>query len=412
MKAVIQPSRVQGSIEAPQSKSYAIRYIFSSTLTPIELWDLMLSRDVEVAIEAVKALNIEHHERIFRRRREGLKIVREHIYLEGSATTLRMFIPIALVVGGRITIDGDETLRRRPITALVEALEGKGVRFSSTRLPMTIEGKLRDTYIEISGSESSQYISGFMVAFAVAGGGTIRIKPPIVSKSYIHLTASVLKQIGVDVSITGSKIDVDVGGELVGYRGRVPGDYLLASFYVASALLTGGSIEVKGLPPPATGIMDHAIIEIYRFAGAYSEYSGGVWRAGASDSYKGVEVDVEDSPDLALSVIPLAAVAKGLTTIKGATRLRIKESDRISSIVWVLKSFGIDAETNGENIWVSGGEPRKAEIECPNDHRVAMMATPIALRSSGTVNKAECVDKSNPFFWRDLVLLGGRIDLI
>ncbi|MEM4514264.1 MAG: hypothetical protein QXZ41_07145, partial [Ignisphaera sp.] len=357
MKAVIQPSRVQGSIEAPQSKSYAIRYIFSSTLAPIELWDLMLSRDVEAAIEAVKALNIERYGGIFRRRREGLRIVKEYLYLGGSATTLRMFIPIALVVGGRITVDGDETLRRRPITALVEALNGKGVRFSSTLLPTTIEGKLRDTYVEISGSESSQYISGFMVAFAVAGGGTIKIKPPIVSKSYIHLTASVLKQIGVDVSIAGNRIDIDVGGELVEYRGRVPGDYLLASFYVASALLTGGSIEIKGLPPPAADIMDHAIIEIYKVAGAYSEYTGGVWCAKASDSYKGVEVDVEDSPDLALSIIPLAAVAKKLTTIKGAARLRIKESDRISSIVQVLRSFGIDVEANRDNIWINGGEP-------------------------------------------------------
>ncbi|MEM3980235.1 MAG: hypothetical protein QXF79_03145, partial [Ignisphaera sp.] len=380
MRVVIDPSKVQGSIEAPQSKSYAIRYIFSSTLVPIELNNIVLSRDVEAAIDGVKALNIEYSGGVFRKKREDLRIVKEYVNFKGSATTLRMFIPIASVVGGRITVDGDETLRRRPIKTLIEALDGKGVKFSSINLPTTIEGKLRDTYVEISGAESSQYVSGFMIAFAVAGGGTIKIKPPIVSRSYIYLTAYVLKQIGVDVSITGNRIDIDVRGNLVGYKGEIPGDYLLASFYVASALLTGGNIEIKGLPPPVSDIGDHVVVEIYRNAGAYSEYSGGVWYAKASDFYKGIEVDVEDSPDLAISIIPIAAIANGLTVIRGATRLRIKESDRISSVVEVLKRFGITVETDGENIWIKGGEPRETEIECPNDHRIAMMATSIALR--------------------------------
>lgn len=139
MKVIVSPSRISGTIDAPQSKSYAIRYIFCSTIAPIELYDLALSNDVEDAIEAVKVLGIEYIGGKFVKKGGELKIVKDYLYLRGSATTLRMFIPIALIVGGKITIDGDESLRRRPLKAIIESLENKGVKFSSRSLPLTIE---------------------------------------------------------------------------------------------------------------------------------------------------------------------------------------------------------------------------------------------------------------------------------
>lgn len=412
MRALLRPSRIAGIVDAPQSKSYAIRYIMSSTLAHIELLDLVLSRDVVAATEAVEALNIKRVGTKFIKK-DPLRIVKEYVYLGGSATTLRMFIPIVTVVGGEITIDGDYSLRRRPINAVIDALADKGVKFSSTHLPTTIEGKLRDPYIEISGSESSQYISGFMIAFALVGGGTIKIKPPIVSRNYIHLTSSILKQIGADVRIDHDRVDVEVREKLCGYRGRVPGDYLLASFYVASALLTGGHIKVRNLPSPSGGVGDHVVVSIYRDMGAYSEYLESYWHAEASESYRAIEIDVEDSPDLALSVAAIASVAKGkdITRIKGVERLRIKESDRITETINMLKSFGVRSYFKDDSIYICGGMLRKAHIACPDDHRIAMTATPIALKVGGSIDKAECVNKSNPLFWMDLIRLEGDVVL-
>lgn len=412
MKALIKPSRISGSIYAPQSKSYAIRYIFCSTLTHIELYNLKMSNDVMAAIEAVKTLNIEFENGKFSKRIDGIKLVKNYVYLGGSATTLRMFIPIILTIGGRITIDGDETLRRRPLKALIEALENKGIKFSSTSLPLTIEGKLKDTYIEISGSESSQYISGFMIAFALAGGGSIKIKPPIVSRNYIYLTASILKKIGVNVKISDNNIDIDVENKIQEYKGNVPGDYLLASFYVSSALLSGGRIEVKNLPQPEEFFGDHVIVEVYKKFGARSTYANGIWSAEASEKYRGIDIDVEDSPDMALSITPIASIAEGITVIRGVARLEIKESNRISEIVKVLNSFGVEVYGNSESIRIHGGKLSNTEITCPNDHRIAMMTAPLALKVGGVINKAECVEKSNPEFWKDLITLGGRIELI
>lgn len=412
MKVRIKPSKITGVIEAPQSKSYAIRYIMSSIIAPIELYNLVLSQDVSAAIEAVKALNmkLEVEDGGIKLYRDGqVKIIKDYLYLGGSATTLRMFIPIAAVIGGRITIDGDHTLRRRPIDAVITALESKGIKFSSRYLPITIDGVLRDTYIELPGYESSQHVSGFMIAFAIAGGGTIKIIPPLVSKSYVYLTSWVLKQIGVDVRIGYNRIDIEVIEKPRGYRGRVPGDYLLASFYVASALLTGGKIAVHNLPQPSNEFGDHIVVSLYRDMGAYSEYSNGYWYAEASQSYKAIDVDVEDSPDLALSVTTLASVAEGVTKIRNTERLRIKESNRITETMNMLSKFGIESYYMNNIMYIIGGRPRSTDIMCPDDHRIAMTAATIALRAGGSIDKAECINKSNPMFWHDLAKLGGNI---
>lgn len=410
MRSIIKPSKITGTIRAPQSKSYAIRYIMASTIAPIELKDLALSLDVLAAIEAVKALNISNEGNRFYRS-GSLRIVKDYIYLGGSATTLRMFIPIAAVVGGRVIVDGDVTLRRRPITAIVNALSSKGIKFSSNYLPTIIEGKLKDAYIEIYGSESSQYISGLMVAFAILGGGTIKIVPPIVSRNYIYLTSEVLRSIGVNVHIYSNRIDVEISENPRGYIGEVPGDYLLASFYVASALLTNGQITVYNLPPPVHEYGDHVIVSIYRNMGAYSQYIDGSWHAKASDEYKPIEIDVEDSPDLALSIVPIASVANGITRINGVKRLKIKESNRIIETINMLNNFGIKVSVDNNALDIVGGIPREAQIICPDDHRIAMMVAPIALRVGGILDKAECVNKSNPWFWIDLIKLGGAITL-
>ncbi len=408
MRIGIEKSRVSGSIGAPQSKSYAIRLIFASLITHVELYNLVYSEDIKAAIDAVTSLGIVHENGRFRRI-GGIKIIRDYVNVGGSATVLRMLIPIVCVIGGRITIDGDETLRKRPIKAVIEALTDRGVKIYGKDLPITIEGRLREPYIEIRGDESSQYISGFMYAFTISGGGTIIIKPPISSKSYIYLTADILRKLGVGVRLSENRIDIGVEERLLPYMGEVPGDYLLSSFYVASALLTNGEIAVHGLPQPADFFGDHSIVDIYRSMGAISFYMNNTWFAKAVDSYRAIDIDVDEAPDLAPSIASLAAVANGKSVIRGVRRLRIKESDRILTISSSLESFGINTEVSSNTIGIYGNEPIKGFVKCPNDHRIAMMVTPIALRVGGVIDMAECVNKSNPNFWRDIEHLGGRI---
>ncbi|WP_252896553.1 hypothetical protein [Metallosphaera hakonensis] len=124
MRVEIEPSRIEGEVGAPPSKSLGIRYVLLSLLTEVSLEQLPDSDDVKVATKVVQDL------------REG----REELYLGGSATTLRMIIPILLAMGRKMKLDGDETLRRRPL----RALKSLSAKFSSFNLPLTVEGHLNE----------------------------------------------------------------------------------------------------------------------------------------------------------------------------------------------------------------------------------------------------------------------------
>ncbi|MEM0340780.1 MAG: 3-phosphoshikimate 1-carboxyvinyltransferase [Acidilobaceae archaeon] len=414
MRVVIEPSTIKGSIRAPRSKSHAIRLIMSSLIAPTEIYDLPLSDDVQAALRAAKALGTvveiagDRVRLIPRERRPE----RTSLNAGGSATVLRFAIALAATLGIEFELDGDETLRRRPLNAIYEALKVRGVQMTSSRLPLKISGKLPDAYIEIRGSESSQYVSGFMLAFCLQGEGKISIVPPLVSKSYIYMTAEVLKLYGCSTSINETEIRVVRESAPKTVVERVWGDHALASFYAASALATGGSLTISDLPQPRDYPGDHSIVEIYRRIGAVSEYIDGVWRVEAREPYSPIEVDFEDFPDLPLAVAPLTALAEGCSKLSGVSRLRIKESDRIEAIVDTLGSFGIDVVYSNNSLTICGSKNRlrsQVSVNSLGDHRVAMMATVLALKVGGVIEEAECVNKSNPAFWEDLTKVGGRI---
>lgn len=394
MKAKINSSYIEGKIRAPPSKSLGIRLIFLSLLTKVNLYASQeLSDDLLVAKNAVNTL----------------KNGGNYVYLGGSATTLRMLIPIALALGKKIKIDGDETLRRRPLNAIIKAL--KSAKFSSNSLPLIIEGKLEEETV-IEGWESSQYISGLIYAYHIIGGGKIRIIPPISSKSYIEMTIDLFNRIGSDVKFEGNEILVNPR-PLRGYEGEIPGDYALASFYALASLLTGGRIEIFGLYDPPDYFGDHNIVEIFSNMGAKSYYSSS-WIVESTDEYSPIKINVNDVPDLSVSIATLSSVANGCSEIQGIERLRIKESDRISTIISTLSAFGVSAKYTNDNITIKGIKKEKilkGSIICPSDHRIAMMAGVLSLIHGGEVDNAECVKKSNPLFWQDLIKLGGKISL-
>jgi 3-phosphoshikimate 1-carboxyvinyltransferase len=413
MRVYIDKSKIYGIIRAPRSKSHAIRLVFSSLLSPVEIIDLPYSEDVLASIRAVEALGVKVNGARFELKGKP-KIMTERIYVGGSATVLRILIPIITVIGGRVHIDGDHTLRKRPLNAIVDALKDRGVYISSSSVPVTIEGKLNDNWIKIKGSESSQYISGYMIAFSISGYGEIYIDPPMVSKSYIYLTRDVLRDFGCNVSIYDNKIIVTRIEKPSLIKKRVEGDYALSSFYAASAIATGGAIRIYDLPQPKNYFGDHSIVDIYRSFGAYSEYSEGCWYAEAGKEYRAIDINIDEAPDLGPSIAPIAGIAYGITKISGVKRLKIKESNRIETIIDTLKNFGIKSNYR-EDILEIEGQPykdlKKAFIDCRSDHRIAMMASVLALRAGGIIENAECVNKSNPNFWIDLKSLGGVIKI-
>ncbi|AAK40646.1 3-phosphoshikimate 1-carboxyvinyltransferase [Saccharolobus solfataricus] len=409
----IYPSKISGIIKAPQSKSLAIRLIFLSLFTRVYLHNLVLSEDVIDAIKSVRALGVKVKNNSEFIPPEKLEIKERFIKLKGSATTLRMLIPILAAIGGEVTIDADESLRRRPLNRIVQALSNYGISFSSYSLPLTITGKLSSNEIKISGDESSQYISGLIYALHILNGGSIEILPPISSKSYILLTIDLFKRFGSDVKFYGSKIHVNPNN-LVEFQGEVAGDYGLASFYALSALVSGGGITITNLWEPKEYFGDHSIVKIFSEMGASSEYKDGRWFVKAKDKYSPIKIDIDDAPDLAMTIAGLSAIAEGTSEIIGIERLRIKESDRIESIRKILGLYGVGSEVKYNSILIFGinkGMLNSPVTDCLNDHRVAMMSSALALVNGGVITSAECVGKSNPNYWQDLLSLNAKISI-
>ncbi|MDT7906090.1 MAG: 3-phosphoshikimate 1-carboxyvinyltransferase [Sulfolobales archaeon] len=408
MEVSVGPSRVEGRVEAPPSKSWGIRTIFYSLINRVTLSEVPNSDDIAAAINAVKALGVKVEDGSFEFEEPSS---RGYAFVGGSATTLRMLLPVAMVLGVELEVDGDESLRRRPLNEIVKLARRHGLEVTSERLPLKIKGELKEEEVEISGAESSQYVSGFMFAFAVRGHGRIRVLPPVSSKSYIMMTAELLTSQGVKVEIERDDVwEITVArGNPRPYEGKVRGDFALASFYAIASSVTGGRIEISGLYDPPSYFGDHSVVNLMAEAGVKSAVRNGTWIA-EGEPERGLRVNVDDAPDLAVSIAALAPFARTETLIEGVERLRIKESDRITTIISTLKAFGGRARYDGRLV-IEPSRLREGVIECPNDHRIAMLAAVLALTAGGKVLKAECVNKSNPRFWDDLKGLGARITI-
>jgi len=412
--ARIYPSKIAGTIKAPQSKSIAIRLIFLSLFTRVKLKELVLSEDVSDAINAVKALGVNVNNNFEFIPPKNLEIKEKYVKLKGSATTLRMLIPIISAVGGEIIIDADEPLKKRPIKRVIETLRNYGVEFSSESLPVKVSGKLDSDYIRIHGDESSQYISGLIYALHILNGGKIEVIPPFSSKSYVFLTADIFNQQGSRVNIRNNMITVEAS-RLNEYDGAVGGDYGLSAFYALASLVTGGEVIIYNLWKPGDYFGDHNIVQIFNKMGAYSVYDEGKWYLKAEDKYSPIRLDIDDIPDLAMPISGLSSIAHGVSELHNIKRLRIKESDRVNSIKNILNSYNIEVNVEDNTLFIIGrGKEAVKNIsitKCYNDHRVAMLSSALGLISGGVIEEAECVNKSNPDYWKDLISLGAKITI-
>lgn len=138
---------------------------------------------------------------------------------------------------------------------------------------------------------------------------------------------------------------------------------------------------------------------------------GDTWHVSAEGALKPFDEDVEDSPDMAVTLAALAAAAEGQSRIRGIQLLATKESDRIMSIRKTIESFGLKVSTNGKMNIVNQGNLHAGVVKDWKDHRIAMLGTSLALHTGGVVHGAESVSKSNPRFFDDIAILGGKLEL-
>ena len=423
MKVTIHPSQLKGTVQAPASKSSMQRACAAALLSKgtSAIYNPGHSNDDKAALGIITGLGAkirdDSGELIVDS--EGVNPIAPEINCGESGLSIRMFTPIVALSDKEITINGSGSLVTRPMDFFDEILPKLGVKIKSKegKLPMAVQGPLVPVNIEVDGSLSSQFLTGLLMAYSAAGAKDVSIKVnDLKSKPYIALTLDVMKQFGMNVPENKNFEEFifhstpTLNSELLTHNYTVEGDWSGAAFLLVAGAIAG-PITVRGLDLSSTQA-DRAILNAMMDANAAiaTEAKGIKIHPGGLRSFY---FDATDCPDLFPPLVALAAYCKGITTIKGVSRLAHKESDRAVALQDEFDMMGVRIDIDHDLMMIHGGGVVKgADVHSHHDHRIAMACAVAALgaNSEMVIDEAYAVKKSYPDFYSDLQSLGANIN--
>ena len=410
------------AVRLPGSKSITNRALVCAALSEGEttLTGALFADDTEAMVGAVRALGAEVDcdpgAAIMRVRGiDGAVGVAPDVVIDArmSGTTGRFLAPVAALSEHGATIDGHPQLRARPFGDLADALRrlGVSVEFPSDResLPMRIRGPIRRRAAPVATDRSSQFLSGLMLAApAVPGGMWLPVVGPVVSQSYVTMTAAVMEAFGASVTVEPAFVQVRGGGYRSAECFAIEPDASSASYFMAAAAVTGGTVRIEGLG--ADSIQgDAGFATVLETMGAAVDRDGSTTTV-TGGPLRGVDVDLADMSDTAPTLAAVAALADTPTRVRGIGFVRGKESDRIAAVVAELVRCGVEARELEDGFEVVPGTTATGgRIRTYDDHRIAMSFSVLGLRVPGIeIENPGCVAKTFPGFFETLDQLRGR----
>jgi len=420
MRLRVTASNAEGSVLSSPSKSYTHRAMALALLAEGEsvLRRPLLGEDTLATLDAVKAFGGSVVKDGALRITGGpLRCPDDVIDARNSGTTIRLMAGVASLLPCITVLTGDESVRRRPMQPLIDALGMMGVRCESTRgnglAPLVVKGPPLGRRTEIRGDVSSQFISSLLISSALKEVDTeIVLTTPLRSRPYVDITREMMARFGASCHPTPEGFMVQGGQRYRPQDYTVPGDFSSAAFPLAAGALTG-KVTVRNLDPKdAQG--DRAFLDILETLGAKVEWKGDELTCSSAE-LNGTEIDLGDAPDLFPMAAVMCAYAKGESRIFNASHVRLKESDRIAATAMFLRDMGADIEEKEDGCVIRGGRPlHGATVNAFNDHRILMAAAVAALRASGEtiISDGDCHRISYPDFVSDMRSLGARMEMI
>ncbi|MFN8038012.1 MAG: 3-phosphoshikimate 1-carboxyvinyltransferase [Acidimicrobiales bacterium] len=332
-----------------------------------------------------------------------------------SGTTARFVLPLLALGPGPVTLDGAAPLRARPMADGIAAVRALGAEVDDGtdpgHLPVVVRGgRGRDAgadAVAVRGDASSQFLSGLLLAGPARPGGLrLQVDGPLVSRSYVELTAAVMAAFGAEVSWLGDDGLAVAGGGYRATRYEVEPDASAASYLLAAAaMVPGARLRVTGVGAALQGDWGFADLLARMGADVVREPDAIEVRGGAP--LRGITADLSDLSDVAQTLAVVAAVAHGPTEITGIGFIRHKETDRIGNVVAELRRCGVDAEERPDGYVVRPAPLRPAVVQTYDDHRMAMSFALLGLRTPGiAIADPACVAKTFPGYWATLAGLG------
>jgi 3-phosphoshikimate 1-carboxyvinyltransferase len=322
----------------------------------------------------------------------------------GNAGTVARFLPPALALGpGPYTIDGAPRMRERPISDLVEGMRQLGAVVDyageTERYPLRIRGGgIRGGTARIPGARSSQFASGLLMAAPYAETPvTLRVDGRE-QWPYIGITVAVMRSFGVGVTRAPDLFSVRPATYKPANYAVEP-DASAASYFLAAAAATGGSVEVPGLGSTSTQ-GDLRFAEVLQQMGCDLHLTPDSIRLQGPDRLRGVDVDMNAFSDTMMTLAAIAPFASGPTTIRNVAHTRHQETDRLSATAAELHRLGVPTRQTPSSIHIIPKTPQPAAVRTYGDHRMAMAFAVTGLVVPGIVIRDPgCVTKTFPDFF-------------
>lgn len=400
MQVTIKPSKASGKISAPPSKSMSHRLLICAGLSKgtSKVSGLSFSQDVLATLDCLKSLGAEYTVDSDTVVITGINPAqysgKEVLNCRECGSTLRFMIPLCMTGSSPVSLTGSTTLMERPLTVYEDIASKQNLGYHLADGVLSVKGPLAPGNYEITGSISSQFISGLLFSLPLADGdSTLRLIPPVESRPYIDMTLSALKTFGIDI-VQKDPYTFFIRGnqEYKACNVTVEGDYSNAAFLEALNL-TGGCVEVSGLDPFSLQ-GDKVYIEMFdKIRQGYCT------------------LDIADCPDLAPILFTAASLNNG-AMFEGTKRLKWKESDRATAMAQELEKCGILLTIEENRVQVHSGNLKTPFVALSghNDHRIVMSLAVLLTRIGGTIDGAEAIRKSYPDFFDKIKSLGIEVE--
>jgi 3-phosphoshikimate 1-carboxyvinyltransferase len=407
VKKIIHSATYQGALQAPASKSYLQRAIALACLAEgiSVIQGYTPSKDVDAAIRIIREMGarVLIESDLLTIEGAGLPTKKMVLNCGESGLSTRMFSPIAALSNQEVVITGEGSLLYRPMHMIEDALTKLGKRVQSTngKLPITFNGDLKSGKIIIDSSESSQLITGLLIVLPLLKTDSeVHVMNPT-SIPYIQMTLDILADFGIHVSHENYSVYRIAARQKVNPTNyKVEGDWSGAAFHLVAAAITG-EVTLLNLNLKSAQA-DRKIINALETSGAkLMAVENGI--SVCKNQLNAFQFDATHCPDLFPPLAVLAACCKGISEIKGVSRLKNKESDRGISIQSEFKKLGIEVEIRDDILLVHGGKVKGGKVDSHNDHRMAMALAVLGLvsESSLEIDGADAVTKSYPGFFED-----------
>lgn len=416
---IISPNKLSGTIKTPPSKSDSHRAIICAALSNgiSNIGPIYLSDDIKSTINAISSLGakIEFTEdKVSINGQNTFSKKNIAINCHESASTLRFLIPVAATGGIDTVFYGTGNLPSRPIGPYLDCLPKFGVSCQSHNgLPLKISGRLKPGSFKIPGNISSQFISGLLLSLPLLkDNSTIELTTPLESSAYVDMTISTMKKFGVNIEKSHSGYIIPGNQSYNSCNYCVEGDYSQAAFFIAAGSI-GAPIRITGLRKNSVQ-GDSKAIEIFKEFGSSIEWdSNGL--VITPQKLNGIKIDASQVPDLVPILAITACFANGTTEIVNASRLRIKECDRLKAISDSLNSLGANIIEKPDGLIIKGvNKLTSGTVDSFNDHRIVMALSIAAIMADGNIKitNAQSINKSYPSFFKDYNMLGGNANVI